>query len=79
MARTRISTTVDETLLTDARGLEVGTNDAELMDAALKALLDVHRRIEIDEAYERGYSEHPIDEPDEWGDLVSWSEGAKRA
>ena len=79
MTRTRISTTVDETLLTDARGLDVGRNDAELIDAALKALLDVHRRTEIDQAYERAYTEQPLDEPDEWGDLASWSEAAGRA
>ncbi len=78
MARTRISTTVDERLLADARGLEIGTNDAALIDAALRALLAARRRTEIDQSYERAYAEHPIDEADEWGDLVSWSEAAGR-
>lgn len=26
----------------------------------------------IEVAYERAYREHPIDEPDEWGDLASF-------
>jgi len=76
MARTRISTTVDDQLLQRARGIGIGANDAEVMDAALKALLRHHRSMEIDEAYASGYESHPIDEPDEWGDLASFRSAA---
>lgn len=31
-----------------------------------------HRATEIDAAYARAYSEHPLDTPDEWGDLASF-------
>lgn len=76
MARTRISTTVDSDLLDDARKTGAGSNDAELIDAALAALLQRLRRVQVDEAYEAGYGAHPIDEPDEWGDLASFGEAA---
>jgi hypothetical protein len=45
--------------------------DAALLDEALRALLASHRAAEIDAAYS-AYEEHPIDEPDEWGDLASF-------
>jgi hypothetical protein len=76
MSRTRISTTVDSTLLDDARNTRAGTNDAELIDAALAALLDRYRRAEVDGAYKAAYEAHPIDEADEWGDLGSFGEAA---
>ncbi len=77
MTRTRISTTVDADLLDDARKTGAGSNDAELIDAALAALLDRYRRVEVDAAYEAAYAAHPIDEPDEWGsDLASFREAA---
>jgi len=76
MARTRISTTVDQDLLENARSAGLGANDAELIDAALTALLAHHRRIETDERYARAYTEHPPDEPDEWGDLASFRQAA---
>ncbi|MFT7647259.1 MAG: post-segregation antitoxin (ccd killing protein) [Candidatus Poriferisodalaceae bacterium] len=80
MARTRISTTVDSDLLDDARKIGVGVNDAELVDAALSALLAGHRRVQIDEAYEDAYSAQPIDEPDAWGsDLASFRDVASRS
>ncbi len=75
MARIRVSTTVDEGLIEDARRLRSGLNDATLIDEALNALLAQHRAIEIDAAYE-AYDEHPIDEADEWGDLASFREAA---
>lgn len=75
MARSRISTTVDAALLEDARRLRVGTNDAVLFDEALEALLACHRAVERDAAY-RAYEDHPIDEPDEWGDLASFRQAA---
>ena len=76
MTRTRISTTVDSELLADARDTGAGANDAELIDAALAALLAHHRGAEIDERYAASYAEHPLDEPDEWGDLASFRDAA---
>lgn len=75
MARTRVSTTVDADLLVDARRVAAAGSDAALLDRALGALLAQHRRAEVDEAY-RAYDEHPIDEPDEWGDLASFRTAA---
>jgi hypothetical protein len=75
MARTRVSTTVDEQLLLAARGLRAGLTDSVLLDEALAALLARHRSGEIDAAY-AAYDEHPIDEPDEWGDLASFRTAA---
>ncbi len=76
MARTRISTTVDEDLLENARSLGAGVNDAELIDAALAALLAQYRRVETDARYEQAYTEHPLEEPDEWGDLAAFRDAA---
>lgn len=76
MPRTRISTTVDSSLLDEARNTRAGSNDAELIDAALVALLDRYRRAELDRAYSAAYDAHPIDEPDEWGDLPSFRDAA---
>lgn len=72
MARTRLSTTVDRDLLEEARNTGAGSNDAELIDAALAALLQHYRRAALDEAYEVAYAERPIGEPDDWGDLGSF-------
>jgi hypothetical protein len=57
-----VSTTVDETLLSRARGLKVGKTDAALLDEALKALFARHRSSEIDALY-AAYDQHPLDEP----------------
>ncbi|MEO7429023.1 MAG: DUF2191 domain-containing protein [Acidimicrobiales bacterium] len=75
MARTRVSTTVDGDLLATARGLSAWANDASLLDAALAALVRMHRAAELDDAY-RAYDQHPIDEADEWGDLASFRTAA---
>ena len=75
MPRTRVSTTVDQELLTQARGVRVGSTDATLLDEALRALLERHRSAEIDVAY-KAYDVHPLDEPDEWGDLASFRDAA---
>lgn len=75
MARIRVSTTVDESLLEKARSLRSELNDAALLDEALGALVGQHRAAEIDAGY-AGYDEHPLDEPDEWGDLASFREAA---
>ena len=72
MARTRISTTVAASLLADARRSAPGTSDSKLIDDALAALLERHRRSEIDRAYASAYSDTPIGEPDESGDLDSF-------
>lgn len=75
MARTRVSTTVDEQLLESARQALAPLTDAAVLDQALAALLDRHRAAEIDAAYAT-YDEHPLDEADEWGDLASFREAA---
>lgn len=75
MSRTRLSTTVDSDLLSSARGISSTRTDAALIDAALEALLARHRRAEVDASY-AAYDDHPIDEPDEWGDLASFRRAA---
>ena len=78
MARARISTTVDKKLLDSARRARATANDAELVDEALAALLARDRAAEIDAAYAKAYSDHPLDESDEWGDLASFRQAASR-
>jgi hypothetical protein len=75
MARTRISTTVDSGLLSDARRARSGLADSQLIDEALAALLARQRAAEIDGAY-AAYDAHPLEEEDEWGDLASFREAA---
>lgn len=75
MARIRLSTTVDAELLESARGVLSGVTDAALVDAALTSLLARYRSAEIDASYS-AYDEHPLDEPDEWGDLASFRRAA---
>ncbi len=75
MNRARLSTTVDSELLNGARGLRSGATDAALIDEALRALLARHRSAEVDASY-AAYDKHPVDEPDEWGDLASWRQAA---
>jgi hypothetical protein len=70
MTRVRVSTTVDGELLSSARRRS-GLTDSALLDEALSAFLACHRDAELDVAY-AAYDEHPIDEPDEWGDLASF-------
>jgi hypothetical protein len=75
MARIRLSTTVDATLLEGARRLRSGSTDAKLVDEALQALLARHRTAEIDLSY-AAYDRHPLAEPDAWGDLASFRRAA---
>jgi hypothetical protein len=75
MARMRVSTTVDQELLASARQLRATSTDAALLDEALAALLARHRATDIDAAY-TAYDEHPLEEPDAWGDLASFREAA---
>jgi hypothetical protein len=75
MTRVRVSTTVDQELLARARSVRAGSTDAALLEEALRALLARSRAAEIDAAY-AAYDEHPLDEPDEWGDLASFGRAA---
>ena len=75
MARVRISTTVDAGLLASARHARSGGTDSALIDEALSALLASRRAAEFDAAY-AAYDAHPLDEPDEWGDLASFRAAA---
>jgi hypothetical protein len=75
MARARVSTTVNEVLLSEARSANPQHNDAALFDAALTALLARSRSSEIDRSY-GAYDAHPLSEPDEWGDLDSFRAAA---
>jgi hypothetical protein len=75
MSRVRVSTTVDEQLLTDARSALAGQPDAVVIDEALRSLVLRYRSAEIDVAY-AAYDDHPLDEADEWGDLASFREAA---
>jgi hypothetical protein len=75
MARTRISTTVDEQLLATARRTRSGLADSALIDEALGALLARNRAVEIDAAY-AAYDRVPLNADDEWGDLASFRTAA---
>lgn len=66
---------MDAELLAAVRRLGAGATDAGLIDAALEALLDRHRAAEVDAQY-AAYDEHPMDQPDEWGDLASFRRAA---
>jgi len=79
MARQRISTTVDPELLAQVRALDPSSTDASLVERAFRAMLRLHRGAQIDVAYERGYTEHPVDEPDAWGDLASFGQAVRQA
>jgi hypothetical protein len=75
MARTRLSTTVDADLLDGARRVRSGVTDAVLIDEALTAFLARHRAAEVDASY-AAYDQHPLEEPDEWGDLAAFRRAA---
>jgi len=78
MSRTRLSTTVDANLLETARGMRPNVTDAAMIDEALRAFLARHRATEVNASY-AAYDEHPLDEPDEWGDLASFREAVARS
>jgi hypothetical protein len=78
MARVRVSTTVDQDLLTSARQARSELPDSALLDEALAALLARHRAVEIDAAYQ-AYERLPLDTPDEWGDLASFGAAAEKS
>jgi hypothetical protein len=75
MARVRVSTTVDQAMLAEARRIRGDTTDAALLDEALHALLARHRAGEIDAAY-AAYDTQPLNEPDDWGDLAAFRSAA---
>ena len=75
MSRVRVSTTVDEQLLREARTALAGQPDAVVIDVALRSLMLRYRSAEIDAAY-AVYDDHPLDEADEWGDLASFRDAA---
>jgi hypothetical protein len=75
MSRIRVSTTVDEERLANARRLRPDVPDAALLDEALEALIVRHRAAEIDASY-AAYDAHPLDKADDWGDLASFREAA---
>jgi hypothetical protein len=75
MARVRLSTTVDGSLLEDARRALEGKPDSVVIDNALAALLARHRSAQVDAAY-AAYDEHPLAEQDDWGDLATFREAA---
>ena len=62
---------MDARLLGSARSVRSGITDAALIDEALAALLARYRSAELDASY-AAYDKHPVDEPDEWGDMASW-------
>ncbi len=65
---------MDAVLLERARTVS-GKRDSMLVDEALAALLARHRAAEVDATY-RAYDAHPLEEPDEWGDLASFRRAA---
>ncbi len=75
MARVRVSTTVDEQLLGNARRARSELADSALIDEALSALLARNRAVEIDAAY-AAYDRVPPDADDAWGDLASFRRAA---
>jgi hypothetical protein len=75
MARVRVSTTVDEALLTSARRARSQLADSALIDEALAALVARNRATEIDAAY-TAYDRHPLDADDAWGNLASFRAAA---
>ena len=46
-----------------------------LIDEALRSLLLRHRAAQLDAQYD-AYDAHPLEEPDEWGDLASFRDAA---
>lgn len=69
---------MDQGLLDGARRARADASDADLIDEALAALLARDRAAEIDAVYAAAYGEHPLDEPDEWGDLASFRQALGR-
>lgn len=77
MAKIRVSTTVDEQLLADARSCCEGARDSSVLEQALAALVAAHRSAEFDRRIDLAYRDVPLDSPDEWGDLASFVDAAQ--
>jgi hypothetical protein len=75
MRRVRVSTTVDQQLLAEARRARSELPDSALIDEALAALVAANRAAEIEGAY-AAYDRSPVDQSDEWGDLASFRRAA---
>jgi Arc/MetJ family transcription regulator len=75
MSRVRVSTTVDGDLLTEARRIRSLSNDATLIDEALRSLIARNRSGEIDATY-AAYDQFPVDNPDDWGSLDAFRKAA---
>jgi hypothetical protein len=75
MSRVRVSTTVDGDLLAEARRLRSHSNDATLLDEALRSLVASNRSGEIDATYV-AYDQFPVDGPDDWGSLAEFRSAA---
>ncbi len=71
MPRVRISTTVSDVLLEQARSADPDLNDAALLDRALSALCAEHRAGEVDRSY-RVFADLPLETEDEWGNLENF-------
>ena len=65
---------MDADLLDGARKAS-GKPDSAMVDDALAALIARYRAAEVDASY-AAYDEHPLDEPDEWGDPASFRRAA---
>ena len=76
MPRVRISTTVNDTLLDQARSTLPDLNDAALLDRALSALCAEHCAAEVDRSY-RVFDETPLDTEDGWGNLADFLEATE--
>jgi hypothetical protein len=68
-------TAVDAELLGNARRVRPGVTDAALIDEALAALVARHISAKFDAGC-AAYEAHPVEEPDERGDLASWRRAA---
>lgn len=69
LGRTASHVVLDADLLDRARKAS-GKRGSALIDRALAALVARHRGAEVDASYS-AYA-HPLEEPDEWGDLPSF-------
>lgn len=75
MARTRISTTVDDDLLNQARAINPDHKDSSMVEEALRLLLKRHHDEQIAAQYARAYA-NGNDAVDEWGDLNEFLDAA---
>ena len=79
MAKIRVSTTVDATLLAQVRALDPTGTDASLLERAFTALWAGGRGAEGEGASGEVYAPPPADEPDTWGDLATFGAAVARS